>query len=55
MDSADFGKSSVASATARDTGQASAPRCSDTHEVSDIDADDLRDLLGRLEARIGAR
>jgi hypothetical protein len=26
-----------------------------THEVCDIDADDLRDLLQRLEARIGAR
>jgi hypothetical protein len=26
-----------------------------THEVYDIDADDLRDLLQRLEARIGAR
>ena len=25
-----------------------------THEVYDIDADDLRDLLQRLEARIGA-
>jgi CBS-domain-containing membrane protein len=27
----------------------------ETHEVYDIDADDLRDLLQRLEARIGAR
>ena len=27
----------------------------ETHEVYDIDADDLRDLLERLEARIGAR
>ena len=27
----------------------------ETHEVYDIDADDLRDLLKRLEARIGAR
>jgi len=26
-----------------------------THEVYDIDADDLRDLLERLEVRIGAR
>jgi CBS-domain-containing membrane protein len=26
-----------------------------THEVYDIDADDLRDLLQRLEARISAR
>jgi len=27
----------------------------ETHEVYDIDADDVRDLLGRLEARIGVR
>jgi CBS-domain-containing membrane protein len=27
----------------------------ETHEVYDIDADDLRDLLERLEVRIGAR
>lgn len=60
--------SGLASATAAGDGRATPislqPHITDadlqavvneTHEVYDIDADDLRDLLQRLEARIGAR